>query len=408
MIVKGIVSAIDSEAKTISVILPEYNNVVTRPIKVYQDKSFRSLKVNDFVLVVVFNNDFNDCLIVKDGIFEEDIKEILEKAIDSAYPVGVTCTLADTQNPNFLFGGSWKKLRYVNSKNLFDPASVVDGFVSSSGQYALSASGEKSFLVQCKPNTDYTLSKLQTSKLRILGCDSTPTNAMAGEILVNLNTQTNTTFNSGDNTYLVIFYLNNTGENYTNDEVVSSMMLEIGSTATEYVPYMKKEIAGYSVTESEGGKNLLSPAFEPSYTQYGGVTFTDNGNGTITVNGTALVTMWIEFFGKQAEGDSKHAVRKGSYVFNDFKNKTASTFRTALLAFTPNKELLRTFEHYNSSVLVDIPQDAHLTYQIRISQGTVFDNVILKPQLEIGTTATEYEPYYKPQTHSVDMWIRTS
>lgn len=287
------------------------------------------------------------------------------------------------------------------SKNLFDPASVVDGFVSSSGQYVLSESGEKSFLVQCKPNTNYTLSKLQTSKLRILGCDSMPTNAMAGEILVNSNTQTNTTFNSGDNTYLVAFYLNNTGETYTNDEVVSSMMLEVGTTATSYMPYLSlNDLAESSVTAC--GKNLLSPTFNPSYTQYGGVTFTDNGDGTVTVNGTAAVAMWIEFFGKQLEGDPNHAVRKGSYVFNDFKNITASTFRTALLAFTPNKELLRTFEHYNSSVLVDIPQDAYLTYQIRISGGTTFDNVILKPQLEFGTTATEYEPYKELGPYTAD------
>lgn len=63
MIIKGIVSAIYNEDKTVSVILPEYG-VVTRPIKVYQDNSFASLKVDDFVLVVVFNNDFNDCLII--------------------------------------------------------------------------------------------------------------------------------------------------------------------------------------------------------------------------------------------------------------------------------------------------------------------------------------------------------
>lgn len=63
MIVKGIVSAINNDDKTISVILPEYG-VVTRPLKVYQDNSFESLKVDDFVLVIVFNNDFNDCLIL--------------------------------------------------------------------------------------------------------------------------------------------------------------------------------------------------------------------------------------------------------------------------------------------------------------------------------------------------------
>lgn len=63
MIIKGIVSAINLEDKTASVILPEYN-VVTRPIKAYHEDIFTALKVDDFVLVVVFNDDFNDCMIL--------------------------------------------------------------------------------------------------------------------------------------------------------------------------------------------------------------------------------------------------------------------------------------------------------------------------------------------------------
>ena len=64
MIVKGIVSAINTDAKTISVILPEYNNVVTRPIKAYREEIFSTLKVNDLVLVAIFNDDFNDCMVL--------------------------------------------------------------------------------------------------------------------------------------------------------------------------------------------------------------------------------------------------------------------------------------------------------------------------------------------------------
>lgn len=63
MIVKGIVSAIDAEAKTVSVILPEYNNTVTRPIKSYPEEAVGLLSVNDLVLVIIFNNDFNDCIV---------------------------------------------------------------------------------------------------------------------------------------------------------------------------------------------------------------------------------------------------------------------------------------------------------------------------------------------------------
>lgn len=64
MIVKGIVSAIYKEDNTVSVILPEYNNIVTRPLAMYREGLINTLSVNSFVLVVVFNNDFNDCMIL--------------------------------------------------------------------------------------------------------------------------------------------------------------------------------------------------------------------------------------------------------------------------------------------------------------------------------------------------------
>ena len=64
MIVKGIVSAIDTEAETLSVILPEYGDIVTRPIKAYPPDRIHALGVNDIVLVVVFNNDFNDLMVL--------------------------------------------------------------------------------------------------------------------------------------------------------------------------------------------------------------------------------------------------------------------------------------------------------------------------------------------------------
>lgn len=64
MIVKGIISAIYSEEKKISVILPEYDNLTTAPLQIYGNASMENFAVNDFVLVVVFNNDFNDGIVL--------------------------------------------------------------------------------------------------------------------------------------------------------------------------------------------------------------------------------------------------------------------------------------------------------------------------------------------------------
>lgn len=220
-----------------------------------------------------------------------------------------------------------------------------------------------------------------------------------GDYVVEDNTDGLITFTDGSS-LIVGTDISTTGD--VSDNIVAGDIVRLETNIDEgyWQAYLVEEFGDFStVTLTKYGKNLLSPVFEPSYTSYGGVTFTDNGDGTITVNGTTTTAIWIEFFGKQLEGDPNHAVKKGSYVFNDFKNTSALKFRTALLAFTPNKEKLLEIEHYNNRDFVNIPQDAYLTYQIRISTGAVFDNVILKPQLEIGTTATEYEPY-KAETYT--------
>lgn len=62
MIAKGIVSAIDIARNTVTVILPEYD-VVTTPLKVYGNQGLSNLKVNDFVVVIFFNDNFSDGLV---------------------------------------------------------------------------------------------------------------------------------------------------------------------------------------------------------------------------------------------------------------------------------------------------------------------------------------------------------
>lgn len=64
MLVKGKISAIYAEEKKLSVILPEYNNLTTNPLKVYGNSDMNNFAVNDFVVVAVFNNDFNDAIVV--------------------------------------------------------------------------------------------------------------------------------------------------------------------------------------------------------------------------------------------------------------------------------------------------------------------------------------------------------
>ena len=62
MIAKGLVSAISG--KKAAVILPEYDSVTTGFLPIYTQASKIKLKVNDFVLVVFFNEDMNDGIVL--------------------------------------------------------------------------------------------------------------------------------------------------------------------------------------------------------------------------------------------------------------------------------------------------------------------------------------------------------
>ena len=63
-LVKGIVSSINTENGTVEATLPEHNNEVTPPLKVLRiygvSDILSKMKINDTILVVVFNNDFTD------------------------------------------------------------------------------------------------------------------------------------------------------------------------------------------------------------------------------------------------------------------------------------------------------------------------------------------------------------
>lgn len=65
MLVKGIVSAVYAEPNKLSVILPEYDGAVTEPLPIYGGTlTAQEYAVNDFVIVAVFNRNFNDAVII--------------------------------------------------------------------------------------------------------------------------------------------------------------------------------------------------------------------------------------------------------------------------------------------------------------------------------------------------------
>lgn len=62
MVIKGKISSINASTNQAEVILLEYDDAVTAPLPLY--RSYTNYQIGQPVVVVVFNSDFNDAVVL--------------------------------------------------------------------------------------------------------------------------------------------------------------------------------------------------------------------------------------------------------------------------------------------------------------------------------------------------------
>lgn len=125
-----------------------------------------------------------------------------------------------------------------------------------------------------------------------------------------------------------------------------------------------------------GCKNLIPYPYADTTKTSNGITFTDNGDGSITANGTATEDTWFFLI--------RSAQLTGTYTLSGCIDGGKTTYLLGLGSSDDadiGNGITRTF--YDGSAACNV--------FIRIYKNTVCNNVVFKPQLELGTTATEYE-----------------
>ena len=145
----------------------------------------------------------------------------------------------------------------------------------------------------------------------------------------------------------------------------------------EGVPFsnivLNGDIVGQDVTLTACGKNLADLSGVDGKTM-NGVSFTyDNGN--VVLNGTATAQIYLGI---------KIHLSAGTYTVSGGTDKNA---RVVLR----NKSWLNIADATAGATCTIISDDYYV--HIAIAAGTVCDNAVIKPQLERGAVATEYEPY---------------
>lgn len=131
------------------------------------------------------------------------------------------------------------------------------------------------------------------------------------------------------------------------------------------------------------GKNLLANTATPQ--TINGIIFTVNDDKTITVNGTATDNILLNVGTILLKANTE-------YVLSGCPSENESPVCYVEL-YDTNDILLYTETSNGININFDI--DTICIYKIRISNGTILDNIVIKPMIRLASVTDDtYEPYY--------------
>lgn len=166
------------------------------------------------------------------------------------------------------------------------------------------------------------------------------------------------------------------------DKTYSDFQLELGATATSYTPYVDLT----AVTVSRCGKNLIPyPYYETTKTQ-NGITFTDNGDGSVTVNGTASSAAVFQFYNSVGGSKPMNVANKTITISGC---PSGGSLQSYFLLFSYGGN---SYQDLGNGI-TKTPNADITAVQLRIAAGATVNNLTFRPQIELGTTKTDYEPY---------------
>lgn len=161
------------------------------------------------------------------------------------------------------------------------------------------------------------------------------------------------------------------------------MQIEKSSQATSYEAYQSQTYPIYL-----GVENLLKYPYRDTTKTENGITFTDIGDGTIKVNGTASANA---YFYLTTTNDDTYKKYNGKKLTISGCPSGGST-NTYQIGFYNDNFSTGTSDYGNGGTFTGGDVRYNQAY-IRISSGVTCDNLIFKPQLELGTKKNSYTPY---------------
>lgn len=180
----------------------------------------------------------------------------------------------------------------------------------------------------------------------------------------------------------------------TVNNLVFRPMLVLCDTATDYEPY------GYKIPLVNVGKNLIPYPYARTTQTINGITITDNGDGSITVNGTATDKVWYPISTRSA---STIYAAKGIYTISGCPSGGGSkTYRVNCNVYNGTTQVVAFWDGGNGNTKdLNSYTFTSISVNIGIEKDITVNNLVFRPMLELGSSATEYEPYRASDTITV-------
>lgn len=312
--------------------------------------------------------------------------------------VSSTQELIDSLDLQFEYGNTateYEKYRgqsyEVNlGKNLFDKdnANVLEGYFSGAGTTTIvSHNYHRIVYIPCSPNTTYTAQKInQGSNKRFALATSEEVPVLNGTIMQSTGQQNNQdsltiTTNSTAHYLLVWCYVTNDTE-VTFDEILDSIQIEVGSTATDYSSYFTPielcKIRDYQdYIKKSKGKNLFDKDNDNIINVY------INANGVISNSDTRSFYIPID-------GGKTYTIQK--YGSARFRIGTTTTI-------PENGVSIIDYSYTDTDGSITITTSSSAKYLVCYFYATFDTNtktqseVLNTIQVELGSSSTDLEPY---------------
>ena len=283
----------------------------------------------------------------------------------------------------------------ITGKNLFDANSGTIGYITNSGTVGSDSSNYASDYIYLGQNTDFTISSNTT--LNNIGIAFFDNNKNI--ILPRIdNYGKQTVIKNTGSAYYVRFWVQKTGQTMSADLVISyQVQLELGNQATSFESYYQPNLSyetnvekvwntfnvyGRTYQATRSGKNLCKPI---ATAEKSGITFTNNNDGSYTLNGTATAgtSFYITGLNYPAgtytlSANNAVSINNGSFYIQ-VEYQGGGTDRQP---FTQTN-IQKTF---TSTKTITV-------WSVVVPSGIVLNNFVIKPQLELGSTATYFEAY---------------